>query len=48
MRPHPEKKHPGVIDVVDGRVGVLAHQARERARVFREVLGVRAAEAVGA
>ncbi|MDB4986903.1 MAG: putative helicase [Myxococcaceae bacterium] len=39
MRPHPDKLHPAVIDVVDGHVGVLSHQARKRAAVFAEILG---------
>jgi superfamily II DNA or RNA helicase len=39
MRPHGDKRDAVLIDVVDARVGVLRHQARKRAAVFRRVLG---------
>jgi superfamily II DNA or RNA helicase len=34
MRPHADKTVPAVIDFVDGKVGVLANQAKKRAEAF--------------
>jgi superfamily II DNA or RNA helicase len=45
LRPHAGKAPPVVFDFVDERVGVLAHQARRRARIYRETWGARSAAA---
>lgn len=39
LRPCDGKPEPVVIDLVDARVGVLAHQARQRERTWRETWG---------
>jgi hypothetical protein len=39
LRPHPDKSQPIVLDVVDSRVGILAHQARQRLRLYRTLWG---------
>ena len=39
LRVHEEKAAPVIFDIVDSMVGVLAHQARARRRLFERTFG---------